>query len=50
MEEAKEEQEMLNALLGIWSPEGGDKCDFKPEGDDTFFILGKVAGVDDKDP
>lgn len=31
--------------MGIWLPKAEQKCDFKPTGTDSFFVLGVVEHV-----
>jgi len=36
---------MMAALLGLWRPKEGDKCDYKPKllGDTSYFVVATVA-------
>jgi len=36
---------MMAALLGLWRPKEGDKCDYKPKslGENSYFVVGTVA-------
>lgn len=35
----------MAALLGLWRPKEGDKCDYKPKslGENSYFVVGTVA-------
>jgi len=41
-EQKKIEAEQLAALMGLWRPKEGDKCDYKPKGEETFFVPGTI--------
>lgn len=47
MEEAIAEAEMMAALLGLWRPKEGDKCDYKPKelGESSYFMVATVGDV-----
>lgn len=38
---------MLAALMGLWAPKEGDKCDYKPKGmgEEAYFVMAKVVSV-----
>lgn len=45
LEQKIAEAELMAALLGLWRPKEGDKCDYKPKllGDESYFLAATVA-------